>query len=816
MGDFRPSGEELMQPRETLAKKTEEAAREQGAELRDVLPKDVSERLEDYGKSVEAALVESFGSKEVPKELTAEMDGILNEAAGNIRREGYVEEIDDELTDKLRLLAARTALYKEQPADLAVEPVPEEGYRLSYTDRSGNRVERPMSQEEQDLLFNMEMWADQHNQFQNAESFTAALAQARESAKDLADGAARTGAVRAELYKRYEKFGFTREQIDDLAILAEGEEALPELVPKDKEPGTRQLEIMVETWKKYLSGEEKTKYLKMAGAIVGVGAAEGLAPALLRYMMDSGSAQTAALFAAGYIGGTAGLGWVRKKLSLDLDKFINDVAERPGGLNERLSQDLVFQPGEKMAGTDQRGRLMTAMRRGQSAFREVLSSMAKSTAPAIASATVGFGMMLATDWRLGALSLASAPIAIAIARRAQKRAEPILNESFRNEDETAQEVEEQINAHMEIVLSGMRDDMGPRLQGLIKKQNELTHERGKVWAGMDFQNGSVLNPAIVAGLTTAGVALRGLGVQESGKIVAALVYSGMFRNSFDTIVRQQARMLESCASIVEMEEVFNGYADEEKAEDAERVSASELPDYAIDLKGVDLEIGGRKLIDGASFSIPAGGVARIEGMSGHGKTTLTKLMAGYYRPTSGEVRIGGRRAEEIKRTGPESVYSHLAYLSQHPYVFDSGNLRDNLRFGNPDAKDEDMAEVIRELGLERRFGGEKGIDLDGKVVGLSGGEKTRVGLARTLLKIRSQKNGGIVFLDQPTEDLDEETEAEVSDILVREKRKHPKVTFVVVSHRPSFIENLKKERGGEPGLAIQRIKVNEGRVEQNG
>jgi len=809
---FRPSGEELLQNPETLAGRTEEAAREHGAELRDVLPVEVSERLDDHARSVEAELLETFGTAEIPRELTEEMSGILAEVAKDVETAGYAEEIDEKLTDRLRELAVRTSSYQEGPRDIRIAAVPEEGFRVSFTDKNGQKIERTMSEEEQDLLFNMEMWADQFNQSRNAEGFREALAEAKTAAEKL-EGEAKTAAVHADLVKTYRKFGFTDEQIEKLMLLTDDGE-LPEMAPEGKDPGVSKLEVLKDVWQRYLSGEEKTRYLKLAGAIVGVGAAEGMLPSLMRYMMDSGSAQTAALFAAGFIGGSAGLGWIKKKLALGLDQFVNEVAERPGGLNERLSQDLVFQPGEKMAETDQRGRLMTAMRRGQSAFREVLSSVAKVTAPSVATAATGIGMMMATDWRLGLASLASAPIAVAIARRAQQRARPLLNESFKTEDQTAQEVEEQIGAHMEIVLSGMRDDMGPRLQALIKKQNELTHQRGKVWAGMDFQSGALLNPMIVAGLTTAGVALRGLGVQDSGKIVAALVYSGQFRNSFDAVVRQQARMLESCASVVEMEEVFNGYAEEEKAADEKRVGASALPDYAIDLKNVSLKVGDKKLVDGISMSIPAGGTARIEGMSGHGKTTLTKLMAGYYQPSEGEITIGGVKNGDIKRTGPDSIYSHIAYLSQHPYVFDSGDLRENLRFGNPDVKDEDMRQVLKELKLEERFAANGQIDLGGKVVGLSGGEKTRIGLARALLKVRSQENGGIVFLDEPTEGLDEETEAEVAEILVREKQKHPKITFIVVSHRRSFIEELAKQRGDRPGLDIQRVKLEKGKIKE--
>ena len=135
----------------------------------------------------------------------------------------------------------------------------------------------------------------------------------------------------------------------------------------------------------------------------------------------------------------------------------------------------------------------------------------------------------------------------------------------------------------------------------MKKGGALVQERNTAEAAMDFQSGSVLNPAVMAGLTATGVALRALGVQEPGKIVSALVYSGMFRSSFDTVIRQQSKMLESCKSLIEMEEVFNGYADEEEAVDAARVPVGELKNFAVKLTDVNLELGDRKIVDGVYF-----------------------------------------------------------------------------------------------------------------------------------------------------------------------------------------------------------------------
>lgn len=774
------------------------------------MPEDVQEALAIYKETIEHEMVSDFGMPEIPKQILSEMEFIAKAIQQKGKEAMFKNEVDESILDQLQLLAVRIAHFKDDPKDIRLTAMPEEGYTVSFTDREGKRVEREMDVDEQDLLFQLEMWADQLNGIQNIDQFKQSFVALKERAKFKPD-AERLPFIEAQLEKKYHAFGFTQEQIHNLVLLGD-EKEIAELLPEDDVPGTEKLRIMKEVWDQYLSAAEKSQYIKLAAGMTVAGAIEGIAPSLLGLSMDSSDAKMAGLFALGYLGVQVGAGWVKRHLTNDFDAFLNQVTEKQKGLNERLAQDLVFQPGEKMARGEDRGRLMAALRRSQSSFREIMGSTARVTVPALASTSVGLGLMLANDWRLGLMSLASAPIAIALSRRAERRLEPVIEQTYETEAKTAQEVEEQISAHQDIVLSGMRESMAGRLQELGKEQNKFSHERQRARQDMQFQAGSVLNASVVAGLTVGGVALRGMGVQEAGKIVTALVYSGMFRSSLDQINYTNNSLLEALRGIQEMEEVFNGYAKEEAEADENRVGASEISEFSIDVKDVSLEIDGNKIIDTVSFQVPAGGVVRLEGQSGHGKTTMTRLMSGYYQPTSGEVHIGDHPTDHIKKTGPDSLYQHMAYLSQHPYIFETGNLKDNLSFGNENVADAQMEEVLSELGLAGRFSKNGKVDLASKMQGLSGGERARLGLARVLLKIRSQENGSVVFLDQPTEELDSKTEAEVAKILLAEKRKHPKTTFVIISHSEDFIRQLEEPVDGGQGIGIKRVRFEKGKV----
>lgn len=805
----RPQGAELWMNPKDLDAKMRERFREQGFEdLREILPESVQESLEQSRVSVEHALEQQFGECEVPKVLVAEMQHVAKAIEAGSEKAQFVDEVDDVLYEKLELLAAKILLYKSDPAQLNVKAIPGEGIVASYTLKDHTMHEYKFSPEDQDLVFNLEQWADNLTQMHNVQRFSGTLERLKERAESKPEPE-RAGFIRDEMVRKYSQYGFTDAQIESLLVISD-DGMLDELVPEGELGGMYKLKVLKGVWDQYLTDEDKSQYVKFAAAMTALGAVEGLGPAMLGSALDSKENATAAAFTLGYLGVQLSAGWMHRKLTVGFDTFMHGIMERQEGLNERLARDLVFQPGERMSRTEDRGRILSAMRRSNSAFEDILHSMARVNAPALATTTVGLGAMMAMDWRLGLISLASAPVAVAIARKANNEIQPVVQESYRNESDLALEVEQQINAHQDIVLGDMRESMAKRIEELAKERNALQHQRTKARADMSFRAGYGLDGVVISGLTMAGVAIRNLGIEHGGDIVAALMYSGQFRRGFDQMVYTNNHLIESVAAIIEMEEVFNGYAQEEREFDRERVGVSELEDFAFELSGVGLSFGTEKILDDVSFKIPAGGVVRLEGKSGHGKTTLTRIMSGYYTPSEGEVKLGGVDLGDIKRTGPESLYSRMAYLSQHPYIFDSGNLKENLEFGNDGVSDEEMRKVIEELGLTHRFSKIGMVDLASSVRGLSGGEKARLGLARVLLKIRSQENGGVVFLDQATEELDEETEAEVAKILVQEKRSRPDTTFVIISHRSDFIRALEVPDDGGEGLEVQRVRLEHG------
>lgn len=182
----------------------------------------------------------------------------------------------------------------------------------------------------------------------------------------------------------------------------------------------------------------------------------------------------------------------------------------------------------------------------------------------------------------------------------------------------------------------------------------------------------------------------------------------------------------------------------------------------------------RSVLDSVSLRIPAGSFCWIVGGVGSGKTTLAHLIARLYHPTSGEIRIGGRRLEEIP---DQDLRDGLGFAPQESFLF-SRSLEENIgmgmRFSDPDR--------VREVGRISRLDP----DIDEMPAGwktmvgergftLSGGQRQRAALARTLAP-RPQ----ILILDDTLSSLDAETEKILLDRLRRESRGK---TLILISHR---------------------------------
>ncbi|MEZ7832041.1 MAG: ABC transporter transmembrane domain-containing protein [Gammaproteobacteria bacterium] len=188
-------------------------------------------------------------------------------------------------------------------------------------------------------------------------------------------------------------------------------------------------------------------------------------------------------------------------------------------------------------------------------------------------------------------------------------------------------------------------------------------------------------------------------------------------------------------------------------------------------------------LDGVTLQIQSGESVALVGPSGAGKSTLFDLVLRFYDPQSGSLALDG---VDIRELDPQALRSHIAIVSQQPTMF-TGNVWDNIRYGRPDASDEEVrdaaeaayaSEFIEKLpeGYDSYLG-ESGIRL-------SGGQKQRIAIARAILK-----DPEILLLDEATSALDAESERKVQMALEKLMANR---TSLVIAHRLATVMNVSK------------------------
>ncbi|MEO0129977.1 MAG: ABC transporter ATP-binding protein [candidate division WOR-3 bacterium] len=193
--------------------------------------------------------------------------------------------------------------------------------------------------------------------------------------------------------------------------------------------------------------------------------------------------------------------------------------------------------------------------------------------------------------------------------------------------------------------------------------------------------------------------------------------------------------------------------------------------------------GTEEVLKDISFAVKPGEIVAIVGRSGVGKTTLVSLIPRFFEPLKGRILIDG---EDIRDVRLKSLRGQIGICSQDVFLF-SDTIRENIRFGNPEAKDgaiENAArlayadEFIKNLpeGYDTKLG-ERGVNL-------SGGERQRIAIARALIK-----NPKILILDEATSQLDSESEAMIQSAL---KNLLKNRTTFIIAHRLSTIQNVDK------------------------
>ncbi|WP_168221161.1 thiol reductant ABC exporter subunit CydD [Actinomadura sp. WMMA1423] len=204
------------------------------------------------------------------------------------------------------------------------------------------------------------------------------------------------------------------------------------------------------------------------------------------------------------------------------------------------------------------------------------------------------------------------------------------------------------------------------------------------------------------------------------------------------------------------------------------------PDRAtLRLDGVTVAYPGRDApaLDDFSLTVHPGETVALVGPSGAGKSTVLAVLLGFVRPDSGRVLVDW---DDLADLSPDAWRERIAWVPQRPHLF-AGSVAANIRLGRPDASDAEVREAARAAGaLEFVEALPSGFEtpLGDRGAGLSAGQRQRIALARAFLR-----DAPLLLLDEPTSNLDSESEAAVLDAV---RRLAASRTVILVAHRPAL------------------------------
>jgi ABC-type multidrug transport system fused ATPase/permease subunit len=265
---------------------------------------------------------------------------------------------------------------------------------------------------------------------------------------------------------------------------------------------------------------------------------------------------------------------------------------------------------------------------------------------------------------------------------------------------------------------------------------------------------------------------------DIGTVVAASYLSGSASFLFSNIGALLTRIQRGLAGANRVFEVLDSPTEAALRRKANAGTTSG-DDSMIALRDVTFSYDGERFVlRDVTLSLARGEVVALVGPSGGGKSTLMKLLLGFYAPSDGEIWIAGRPVEHYSL---EEWRSHIAYVPQDAYLFD-GTIEDNIRNGRSDASNDEViaaaeAAYAHDFILQQPDG--YGTRVGERGAALSGGQRQRIAIARAILK-----NAPILLLDEATSALDAESEQQVQRALAALMRDR---TTLVSAHRPSTI-----------------------------
>lgn len=509
----------------------------------------------------------------------------------------------------------------------------------------------------------------------------------------------------------------------------------------------------------------------------------GISTGITRASIDAGS--IGLIFAyAGILIGMAGLSLTFGMLSGKM------CAKASAGFAKNLRKDLYykiqdfsFENIDNFSTSSLVTRLTTDVTNVQNAYMMIIRIAVRSPLMFVAALIMAF----TKNWFLALIFLAAALVLLAAMALVPKRALPIFRRVFKKYDNMNLRIQENARA-ARVVKAFEREDY--EVRKFDEAATEVRNDFTKAETILALSNPIVYFIMFVLVLVTStistvfivneqhGISVIG-GTLQVGDFSALIQYAIMILMSMIMLVM----VLVMITMAIESASRINCVLTTKSTLVSPENGAKEVADGSIEFDGVDFSYAGddeKCALKGVNLKIKSGEVIGILGGTGSSKTTLVQLIPRLYDATVGSVKVGGK---DVRDYDLESLRKNVAMVLQKNVLF-SGTIKENIRWGKPDATDEEIVEACK-LAQADEFISAMPDKYDTYIeqggTNVSGGQRQRLCIARALIA-----NPKIIIFDDSTSAVDTKTDA-----LIRKAMQEslPDATKIIIAQRVSSVEN---------------------------